>query len=230
MENYAVAPLSLDTRVPTREGIKKLKELKAGDYVFSPNGNQCRVNYLSPIVKKDTYEIIFDGGEKIISTDNHLWTLEVLSSNGAGKSLAWKNKTVTTKDIFSRVKYNKRNANRIRCAEPLKFEKKDLCIDPYVLGAWLGDGRNNRGLICGHFEDIEIRQQIEKRGYKLSYTRQQKNTVYFTVLGLRTTLRQLNLLNNKHIPQQYFTASIEQRMDLLRGLMDTDGMCSKNGE
>ncbi|MCG8399362.1 hypothetical protein LWS67_23015, partial [Bacillus atrophaeus] len=50
-----------------------------------------------------------------------------------------------------------------------------------------------------------------------------QNTESRTILGILSKLRELNLINNKHIPEMYLRASYQQRLDLLRGLMDTDG-------
>ena len=47
--------------------------------------------------------------------------------------------------------------------------------------------------------------------------------------GLQTKLRVLGILGNKHIPQDYMEASVEQRWELLRGLMDTDGTATEDG-
>ena len=51
---------------------------------------------------------------------------------------------------------------------------------------------------------------------------------YNAVKKYRKKLKENNLLKNKHIPQIYLRTSIEQRMELLRGLMDTDGSITKN--
>ena len=227
-EIYAVAPLSLDTKVLTTHGPSTMGTLKVGDEVFTPDGIPTRINYLSPIVMTDTYKVVFDDGSSIIATGNHPWTVEQLSSNGKGKPLAWKRRDAETKDLV--VRYNKRHATRIPCAKPPEFPETTLPIRPYTLGAWLGDGRNNRGAICGHVDDVEIRNWIEADGYELSYMGQYNNTVHFTVRGLRAKLREMGLLNNKHIPEAYFCSSIRQRNELLCGLMDTDGTCTKTGE
>ena len=227
-EVYAIAPLSLDTNIMTTKSIKTMGTIQIGDKVFTPEGNASRVDYVSPVVITDTYKITFDDGSEIVATKNHPWEIEQLSSNGKNKSLCWKSKLVETKDI--KIKYACRNATRIKCAKAPIMSKVNLPIEPYVLGVWLGDGRSNRGCVCGHIDDIEIPNTINKLGYNISYMKQQNNTVYYTVLGLRTALRENKLLDNKHIPEQYFFASIEQRIELLKGLMDTDGTCTKTGE
>jgi hypothetical protein len=70
-------------------------------------------------------------------------------------------------------------------------------------------------------------------GYKLgSITREKKNqnVCYVRVVGLTEKLNKLGVLNNKHIPPQYLRASRDQRLSLLRGLMDTDGNIMKVGK
>ncbi len=227
-EIFAVAPLALETKIPTTSGMKTMGEIKIGDYVFTPQGKPTRVYYISPIVLYDTYKIYFDDGATVIATGNHLWEIEELCSNGLGKPLAWKRKTVATKDI--KIKYGGRKASRIKIASAYEMEDKSLPIKPYTLGVWLGDGRNNRGMICGHCSDSDVIEGIKSDGYEISFSKQQSNTRYYTVLGLRTLLRVNNLLNNKHIPEEYFFASVSQRRRLLMGLMDTDGTITKTGE
>src|SRR5690606_17567736 len=146
-------------------------------------------------------------------------------------SQKYKTVTVSTEEIARSVTFGGRPRYRIKVAAPLRFDQKPLPIDPYVLGVWLGDGRNNRGAITIDEGDFEVIREIEKRGYEFSrHYSYKRNLVYGTILGIRTALRKMGLLENKHIPDVYKTASVEQRMDLLRGLMDTDGTVTKSGE
>ena len=93
-----------------------------------------------------------------------------------------------------------------------------LPVDPYVLGAWLGDGTNYSGGFTS--ADPEIWKRIESAGYQVSHGSQPYSHY---IRGLKTRLRTIEVLRNKHIPLLYLRASIEQRLDLLTGLMDTDG-------
>ncbi len=230
-EVYSVAPLALDTPILTTNGWKTMGELRVGDHVFSEDGRPTRVTYLSPIVARKTYRLKFDDGSELIATDNHLWTVEKRYTPHRGAAQKYKTVTINTEEIAHTVMYGGRPRYRIPVAGPLQFREKQLPIDPYVLGVWLGDGRCNRGAIVVDQDDREIIYQIEARGYKFSSHYSNKpNLIYGTILGLRTTLRQIGLLDNKHIPKAYKTASVEQRMDLLRGLMDTDGTITKSGE
>ncbi len=230
-EVYTVAPLDLDTPILTTRGWTTMGELRVGDQVFAEDGRPTTVTYLSPVVLRKTYRVRFDDGSELIATDNHLWTVEKRYKPRRDASQKYKTVTVSTEEIARSVTYDGRPRYRIKVAAPLRFDQKPLPIDPYVLGVWLGDGRNNRGAITIDKGDLEIIREIERRGYKFSpHYSYKRNLVYGTILGIRTTLRQMGLLENKHIPDVYKRASAEQRMDLLRGLMDTDGTATKSGE
>lgn len=226
-EVYCAAPLALDTPILTVGGWKTIGTIQKGDKVFDENGEQACVNYLSPIVNRDTYKLIFDDGSVIRTTDNHLWEVERFQYKN--KKMERVRITASTLNILNNLKYSATVANRIKIAEPLNFSDKNLLIDPYTLGVWLGDGRANRGHFFKDIKDHEIMDRIINNGYILS-TNKGDRTYYHTVLGLRKYLRAYNLINNKHIPREYFEAGIEQRLELLRGLMDTDGTCTKTGE
>lgn len=107
----------------------------------------------------------------------------------------------------------------IRMAGPVQTEAADLPIPPYTLGAWLGDGASRNGQLTGI--DPGIWERVEADGFEVrhySWSKQAHN-----IIGLKVMLRDSGLLQNKHIPMEYMRASASQRLDLLRGLMDTDG-------
>lgn len=228
-EVYAAAPLALDTPVPTPKGWTTQGELKVGDKVFDENGKPCTVTYLSPILNdRECFEVEFDDGTVIVSDANHRW--QTIDTRGQKPSL-YQPKVVTTAEIARTLRSpSGRLRHRIEIAGAIKTTGKKLPIDPYTLGVWLGDGRVNRGAICCHKDDVEHLDLISAAGYQLSSMNSQGDTRYFTILGLRTQLGRLGLLNNKHVPDIYLRASYQQRLNLLAGLMDTDGTCTKTGE
>lgn len=118
--------------------------------------------------------------------------------------------------------------------------ERELPLHPYVLGAWLGDGYSRNGVICG--VDKEIRQRIESLGYPLERDtiddRKNSSTPLhlWRFSGVKESLRGMSLLQRsteegslKDIPEEYLYGSIQQRRDLLSGLLDTDGAISKDG-
>ena len=157
-------------------------------------------------------------------------TIERNRTNNPKKALPAPTGTVrTTKEIVDTLvtKTGRRN-HAIPVTAPLDIPERDLPIDPYVLGAWLGDGFSREGAICG--EDDEIFKEIEKAGYSISSVKQrdpQKNYKEIWFENLRAHLRENHLLGNKHVPTQYLFSAEHQRLALLQGLLDTDGTVAK---
>lgn len=127
----------------------------------------------------------------------------------------------------------------IPIVNPVDFPKQDLPIHPYLLGVLLGDGCIGKGA-CVSFTtaDDEIPQFIQKiipDGYKVRKVGSTKYT-YNITLGkhgkgrrnpIREALKDLCLAGcgseNKFIPNEYLYTSVEDRIELLQGLLDTDG-------
>jgi len=111
----------------------------------------------------------------------------------------------------------------IPLARPLALPTADLPIDPYIFGVWLGDGSKRDGSICCGVEDQPFLLPIlSAAGYRPSKWNNSRDIVIGTT-GLSAELRKLGVRHNKHVPAIYLRASEEQRLALLRGLMDSDG-------
>ena len=119
----------------------------------------------------------------------------------------------------------------------VEFEKKNLAIEPYFLGIWLGDGTSSNVSIAT--QDAEVVSYLQGYASRLSLqlsTKKQegKCPMYSITSGqqggdqkednsLQKKLREEGLLDNKHIPHQYFANTRENRLQLLAGLLDSDG-------
>lgn len=153
----------------------------------------------------------------------------------------------TTQQILDTFMANseKHVNHSVRRTKALEMPERDLLIAPYVLGAWLGDGYSHRGMICG------LDHQVFEHCYELGYEYKQstrdkiiKNShedfriVEYPLLGKQLKEFKMSAPSGyrtrrdgevKYIPTEYLTSSIEQRRELLRGLVDTDGGVEKNG-
>lgn len=116
-----------------------------------------------------------------------------------------------------------RTNHAIRLTGALKTPWFWLPIDPYLLGAWLGDGHSSSGSFTT--ADPEI---VVSFGQSYEVTNRTAKYAYGT-RGMATSLRRLGVLNDKHIPAWYLRASRSQRLSLLQGLMDTDGTATQAG-
>lgn len=123
----------------------------------------------------------------------------------------------------------------------VEYPERDLPVHPYLLGAWLGDGTSKNATITVSENDIPetmrafaecgetlTRQKTKDRAPCLRIGRRSRSRYDSGSFYIR--LKSIGVIRNKHIPEQYMTASVVQRWALLQGLMDTDGYCSKAGQ
>lgn len=233
-------PLWIFETVPTMDGVKYMKDVHVGDVVFDRHGKPCNVIAESDITNSvDCYSVLFDDGTSVIADYKHLWTVQTAlqRTNARRRKKNPKRKWVVKKPLYTTIRTvdmidqlkaeGGRNNFSIDLCDPVQFAgSSNLPLDPYTLGVWLGDGDTNSGRVTGYDETFE---QLRNIGWEIGSRNYKKNGDAYsaTVYGLRTILRTHGLLGRKHIPEEYWTASVEDRIALLQGLMDTDGSCSK---
>lgn len=121
-----------------------------------------------------------------------------------------------------------------RCSS-LSREKKDVDIDPYILGLWLGDGVSTQPIICSI--DTEIVEYLEEycveNGFELTHNDKYINYTICDKINrssrIVSSLQKYNLIQNKHIPLDYKVNDEDTRLKVLAGIIDTYGNVTKNG-
>lgn len=203
-EVYDFKGLALDTRLPTPTGWTTMGDVRVGDTLFASDGSQCKVVAKSKVKNLPCYRVLFDDRTSVVCDQEHLWTL----TDGS---------VVCVTEL--------RTSHRIAVAQAIDTPPVELPIDPYLLGLWLADGKHTSGEITK--PDDEVWVELVRRGHRISHDYSAKASDnkcrVHTVLGLRKALRLNGLLGNKHVPAAYMRASKQQRLELLRGLMDGDG-------
>lgn len=241
--NGTAKDLALDTPLLTTAGWKTMRTVEVGDYVFSEEGAPIEVSWKSEVFNKPSYRVVFDDGSSLVTSDTHQWNTLTLQERGLAATKDWRDEwdrssTRTTGEIAGTLHRGTTRNHLVPLARPLEYSTADLPMDPYVLGAWLGDGSSMRAEITCHYDlDGYVIDQVSnvypmrhRKGTKYSYVAvlnadgPNRRTSQFH-LDLKAT----GVLRNKRIPDVYMTASVEQRIALLRGLMDTDGYADKRG-
>lgn len=226
-----------DTPVMTTWGWKRHGDLIVGDFVFGPDGLPKRVEAVSEPRVETGYEVLFDDGATIVASADHLWAVERdVPSVKPRYTRGRKPMVVATKDLVA-TGWKKESApkvnwrpDRIPMCEPVKMAPKRLLVDPYILGAWLGDGATLSGILYAAEQDIEHFRAYGEITRVHEPTGARKQKFYrIRMEGVQERLRIMGVLGNKHIPDDYLEASEEQRWELLRGLMDTDGCATAEG-
>lgn len=141
----------------------------------------------------------------------------------------------STLDILETLKVREFRINHsIDVAKPLQLPEADLPVDPFSLGVFLGDGQSATGDIGMLKSDIdEIKNYIPYEVEREKVLGAPKYNQLFSIVkfnGFRDALRTAGVLNNKHIPPEYLRASVQQRIALLAGILDTDGHATYNGQ
>lgn len=220
--------LDINTQIPTPNGWATMGELKVGDEIFGSNGKIAKILKVSPTFKdRECFRVCFEDGTSIISDGGHLWETQTYKR---------KPKIYNTKEIAESLKTNGRHNHRVKVTKPLDIVEQKLAIDPYILGYWLGDGEcGQMRITCGSEDQDHLIKQIENIKYEFTERETNASTSGFsnnpywrtTIYKQRDNLRQLGILNDKHIPSSYLRGSFGQRLALLQGLMDSDGSISK---
>lgn len=209
--------LANNTPVLTVNGWVNHGELTVGEYVFGLDGKPKKI-LAENNETKCTHTIKFTDGSEFDSHYNHIWILE----NKAGEKQQY--------SIADLLKVPLKNTERYLFYLPkheiIKFDKKPQSVNPFLLGFWLGDGKSKDGVICKPKKQLDaVCAKLKSFGYNIGdyWSMHNYDLSYCTIYGLITKLKELNLYNNKHIPSDYLFCGEKQRLELLAGLIDSDG-------
>lgn len=233
------------TLIPTPDGFVLMGDLKVGDYVFGADGNPTKIVAIPFKNKAKCYHLKFDDGSSVVASNEHRWICKTekerfrksYTSSGSKKE-SWSNPDFdtwvekSTDEIIECGKYAP-DAGRvgkrvsIPLCLPVQYENKNELFDPYFVGLLLGDGGlTGRSVILTNPEQ-EIRQYVKDNYLDVKETGQYG----LRINGIQQQMRDIGLMGvsslNKTIPKQYLEARLDDRINLLRGLMDTDGTASK---
>lgn len=235
--------------VLTTAGWKTHGELRVGDEVFHPSGRPVRVVALS---SEDlaSVEVEVSNGDTIKVHPNHEWTVYRRGHAGWAdypRTVETRyfyepsSKTGVPVKLTSGTvgKRGGRYQFQLPNVAAVEYPEAELAMAPYALGAWLGDGTTGKPWITHAAEDTAVIEAVTACGYQPSKVHIHKTTgVHSTVFttdmvhaGTKNQptclftrhLNAIGVAHDKHIPEAYFRASVAQRLQLLAGLVDTDG-------
>jgi len=235
--------LSPDTPVLSEHGWKMIKDISAGERVYGSDGQLTNVTGTT-IEQKNLkfYKITLRDNRTIRCCEDHLWKIWDKNQNRNNKQNNYT--TISTKEMFKNYYWDrtgeKSNGKEFRYALPINkpisnWPKITHIIHPYIVGVLLGDGCLTQKTITITSKDQEIIDRVNSllpNGYKAI-----KHKSSLCSFGIKRTDKKLPAFyklceqigiwkynsSNKFIPKDYQFCSIEQRLDLLKGLMDTDG-------
>lgn len=213
--------LALDTPIPTPEGWKTMADLKVGDRVFDEQEKPCHVVAKSPVDDTEqAYELVFRDGGRIVAGERHLWDVEY--TYGKTREKQW-----TTGEIYRRTKQyrekskDNRSLIRIPVNQLLHLPERNLPLDPYLYGYWLGNGSATKPEITVRDSDVEDLIPLIPYPLHNRYPQTCGGSEILVYKALKSIL--VKNFRDKVIRPEYLRASETQRWALLQGLMDSDG-------
>lgn len=231
--------VGINEQINTPEGLKTMGDLKVGDYVYDRVGKPTEVLGVYPQGKLDVYEVELKDGRVVKASEDHLWTVFTSKDNFINK---------TTKELMGDLywKHMRESCKKhyIPMNGALEKSEKEFKVHPYVMGAFLGDGCLNERALTLSSENEWIPSKVAKiigspelkrsKGcyswmFRLpeDYVKPEgeyKAKNYQTRMLFDESL--IGLCGTRYIPEEYFEGGVEQRYELLQGLMDTDGSIS----
>ena len=228
----------LYSNILTPNGWVEMGDINVGDDVIGSDGKTKKVLGVFPQGLKDIYEVCFNDGTSTRCCDEHLWNVNSATRNKRKNSF----QTKTLREIMNEglTFKNGNHKHYIPIVNPIEFEKKELKIDPYILGCLLGDGcitvLNSIGFSSLDKEIIDkISIRLPKK-HNMVHNGKSLKDYYLTADGKNNYINQalkyykLKGCNSysKFIPHFYKVSSIEQRLEILQGILDTDGHSRKD--
>ena len=223
----------IDTIIPTPNGYKKLGDIKVGDYVYDRFGKPTKVLGVYPQGALDCYTVTLSDGRKTQCNDEHLWSYYTNRGNLCTKTLR--------EMIDGGIKNKSINKYKIPTNKAIEYNYKELPLDPYVLGSFIGNGCcKERALTISSNDEEQVKmiadilnveyKKNHEKNYSWGFLRNDKYVSPFNGREVKY-LHTKDILPKeicceayqKRIPTEYKYGSIEQRYSLLQGLFDTDG-------
>ena len=230
--------------------LKVVDDIKVGDLLMGVDGTPRRVTAVHHGHDEHMYRFDQSKGDSFITNSRHIQT--VIQIGKRGRCLEEHEKHIVDVDVPTLLSYSKNYIReRIRTFKVAwEMPERKVLIDPYFLGLWLGDGCTNNVAICKPYKEIQdycdwyadklgidcdhegwnenlqcLTNHIFYDGY-LNNNPKQRNVKN---CKLTSYFRAYKLFGHKHIPDVYLYNCREVRMQLLAGLLDTDGDLWQNG-
>lgn len=223
--------LGKGTKVLLYDGsLKKVEDIKVGDQLMGDDSNPRTVLSLARGREK-MYWIRQNKGIDYRVNESHILSLKKSRQEGAGKRGDILD--ISVKDYLSRSDKFRSNYKGFKVA--VEFEEQPTLLPPYYLGLWLGDGVTTKSEISNQDQEVVtyLSEFAQELGLELKeYQSNPKKCPQYNITGgytgnkgysLQRELRKIGVLGNKHIPTNYLINSKENRLQLLAGLIDSDG-------
>lgn len=222
--------------------VKNVEDIKVGDLVMGADSTPRNVLSLGR-GREMMYDIIPTKGDKYTVNESHILSLKMSTTRKIYKDIELGDiVNISVKDYLKKSKSFHTATKGWRTG--VEFNAQEVPLDPYWFGYWLGNGSSEGPQFATMDQEVvdytcsmvDTINQTAKFHHQLKYRqdkRPNKALTYNITTGktsgvanrnvVRSALRKLNVLNNKHIPDVFKINSTEIRLQVLAGLIDSDG-------
>jgi len=220
---------SKDTPIMMHDGtIKMVQDVEVGDLLMGDDSTPR--NVLSLARGRETmYKVVPKKGDGYVVNESHILSLKCATDHSKNMKKGQVIDISVTDYLKLPKSFHGKRGILYGYRVPINFEEKKLPFDPYMIGYWLGDNNSRQSSISSQDSTVLHYFAHKLKEYNLALIYNEKYD--YGISGnnnFLNTLKELNLLQNKHIPLIYKCNSREKRMKLLAGLIDSDGHLNKN--
>ena len=233
----------LTAKIVTPSGWKLMGNITVGDIIINSKGQKQRVTGIFPQGTKEVFRVVFNDETSTESCDDHLWLTQNASERKAGNSGSVKTLKDIRKSLVIKDGLKTRLSHSVPWVEPVEFDclqNLNIPVKPYLLGVYLGDGSIS-GCVRIHKGETDIADKISNLLPDKDTISFSKDKKAFSIIrknynrDISETCKGLNELglNNKKsyekfVPADYLRMPVADRIELLRGIFDTDGYVNDN--
>lgn len=224
--------------------IKPVEDVCVGDLLMGPDSRPRRVLSLAR-GREMLYRVIPTKGDPYVVNESHILSLKRTSthldpafpSEARGGEIV----NIGVLDYLRSSKTFKHIHKGWRAPANFPPPAEPALLDPYFLGAWLGDGSSHAAEITTCDEEIVqyVVDYAARLGMSTSWHDNSTLSIGIKIIGndpagrggtlIMNHLREYGLIRNKHIPHRYKTGSRAERLQVLAGMIDTDGHYTGKG-
>lgn len=225
----------LDALIYTPSGPRCMGDLRIGDLVLTPRG-RSPVTAIYPQGVREILRVTFGDGAVVEADADHLWQVHQFNCRP---------RIVSTEELqqWPRARLIRAWVTKV---EPADFEARDIPLDPYLVGALIGDGGMTSESVMFSSSDREVLDAVSAAlpaGHELKYSSQhdwrlsagdRAAELREAETHIRGIVQRLGLggkgSHEKFIPECYRYNALDVRLAVLQGIFDTDGFVDKHGQ
>lgn len=223
--------LGKGTKVLMFDGkLKAVEDVRTGELLMGPDSKPRKVLSIAR-GRENMYWVRQNKGIDYRVNESHILSLKKSREEGADERGSILN--ITVKDWLNKSSKFRTNYKGYKVA--IELAEQAVPLPPYFVGLWLGDGIKGKSQIATQDEEVisYLSNYADQLGLALkTYEKDPQKCQLYGISGgytgnrgysIQRELNQLGILKNKRIPEAYLLNSTAKRLELLAGLIDSDG-------